>query len=548
MNTSTFVPSLSYTDEAGSHIAMLTRTETTLGRSPNQDVVRSEPFVSRQHAMIARGPSGFEIVDRNSTHGTFLNGRRVQRALLQPDDVVQLGSLQAPEMRFSLEVSRAAEKVQQTAMSDLLQTLHGMRSPVQEKAAAPARELEQLNFLLSAARALNAGEAKQDVLRALLQLSIQLTGVERGFVFLCEGTEMPLALGLHKDGHTLTEDSTVSRRAMQRAITSDSRFSVDDTLNDNNAGAWVSVVMNNIRSMYCIPLRRRTTPNDPGGLLGLLYLDSQLAPGRMTEVDHQLLDTIATEAAALLQNALLAEAEYKARQAREELTVAARIHAGLMTITLPKLPFAELCARSVPCLAIGGDFYDAVALPGCVGVTIADVSGKGVSSAIVAATLQGIIHSQMLAGQGLPEIAAVLNQFLCTRQVGKYATLVMLKLYDDGRLEYLNCGHIQPVVIRDRRAERLEEGNLVVGLIEAAGYASAWSRLGQGDRLVLSTDGITEAENLAGEAFGDLGLYLMADDSCVDAMLERVETFLGPCEAQDDRTLVEVRYMGADRG
>src|SRR5262249_41949570 len=162
------------------------------------------------------------------------------------------------------------------------------------------------------------------------------------------------------------------------------------------------------------------------------------------EVDHQLLDTIATEAAALLHNALLAEAEFKARQVREELAVAAKIQNGLMSIALPVLPYAELQARSVPCLEIGGDVYTAPALDDCLCAGIADVSGKGVSAAIVAATMQGIIHAQMIARQSLPEIAAQLNQFLYMRQVGKYATLVLFRLYKDGRVEYLNCGHVEP--------------------------------------------------------------------------------------------------------
>src|SRR5208282_3629680 len=148
--------------------------------------------------------------------------------------------------------------------------------------------------------------------------------------------------------------------------------------------------------------------------------------------DDLILDTIAAEAAGLLQNALLAEAEQKARQAREELAVAARIHSGLMSMVLPVLSYATLDAKSVPCLAIGGDFYDAVVLEDCICVSLVDVSGKGVAAAIVAATLQGIIHSQLAARQGLPEIAATVNQFLCERNVGKYATMVIVKLFPDG--------------------------------------------------------------------------------------------------------------------
>jgi len=134
----------------------------------------------------------------------------------------------------------------------------------------------------------------------------------------------------------------------------------------------------------------------------------------LTEIDHLLLDTIAREAAALVHNLLLAEAEQRARAAREELAIAARIHNGLMSITLPQVPYARIQAKTVPCLAIGGDFYDVVALDDCVCATIVDVSGKGVPAAIVAAILQGIIHAQLHGGHSLPQIAPwSIDSFAC---------------------------------------------------------------------------------------------------------------------------------------
>ena len=116
-------------------------------------------------------------------------------------------------------------------------------------------------------------------------------------------------------------------------------------------------------------------------------------------------------------------------------------------MTMPRIDYAELRARSLPCHAIGGDFYDAIALDDSVCVVIADVSGKGVPASIVAATLQGIIHALMLTGQSLPEIADLVNRFLCTRQVGKYATMIVLKVFPNGCVEYMNCGHIPPLLV-----------------------------------------------------------------------------------------------------
>jgi len=545
MPLATYVPVLSCPTPDGEQLILLDRDSTSIGRLPSNDVVQSYPFVSRRHAVLVREGAAYFVDDLNSTHGTFVNGQRIAgRAALGIDDVLQLGSLKAPRLRFHLQFKDGRPADSNTPrVQDLIASISGiLPANLQQPDKPVAREMEQLNFLLSAARALNAGEAIEDILRALLQLTLQLTGVERGFVFLREEGEMRLSQGLRSDGTPVYEDSTISRGAIKAAIESDSKFSVSDTLNHENVSAWSSIMVNHIRSIYCIPLRKRATSTQPANLLGLLYLDSQIGTGKLGAIDHELLDAIAAEAAGLLHNALLAQDEYKARQAREELAVAARIHSGLMSIKLPTLPFAVLDARTVPCLAIGGDFFDAIALDDHVSVTVADVSGKGVSAAIVAATLQGIIHAQLMARQNLPDIATLVNQFLCNRDVNKYATMVILKVYSDGRVEYLNCGHIRPVAVLGEEVNRLPDGNLVVGLISSATYTSAPYRLRPGERILLATDGITEAEDLNGECIGEDGLNAICRLNSLDEMLGHVARFQAPGEAQDDCTLVQLRY------
>lgn len=534
---------LNYVDADGSHSVNLDRDSTSIGRSPNQDIVLNDPCVSRLHAIIVRNGNTYTVVDQNSTHGTFLNATRIERAVLGFGDVLQMGSLKGPELRFHLQQDQETNYPLESRVSGLLSSLSEFRHPADELGPS-AREMEKLNWLLRAARQLNEGNAIEDILSAFLHLTLQLTRLERGFVFLQEESGMRLARGLGADGKILEEDSTVSRRAIHRAIEGESKFTISDTSADDKASGWSSVMVNKIRSIYCIPLRKRVSAIEPSQLLGLLYLDSQIGLRDLTKIDHQLLDTIAAEAATLLHNALLAEAEYKARQAREELAIAAKIHSNLMSMTLPSLPYAQINAKSVPCLAIGGDFYDAVALEDCLCVTIADVSGKGVSAAIVAATLQGIIHAQFLSGQRLPEIATVVNQFLCTRNVGKYATMVLLKLFPDGRVEYVNCGHIQPLAVQGTQIRRLEEGDLVVGLVAGASYTSAHCVLEPGDRLLLTTDGITEAEDIAGNQFGGPRLNAVAQYGNLDAIIEDVKNFQAPNLAQDDCTLLEIRYLG----
>jgi sigma-B regulation protein RsbU (phosphoserine phosphatase) len=530
---------LCYSDLDGQHRIALERGVMSIGRSPDQDIVMRDPSVSRYHAVILREGSDYKVVDQQSTHGTFLNGARIQQAALRSGDLLQLGSLNAPGLRFQKDGESTHPR--RSSVSNVLSSLSELRPPGEPR--RPAHELEQLNWLLRAARQLNEGGAIDEIVLGLLHLTLELTGLERGFVFLRIDGQMRLARGLSANGTILEEDSTVSRKAMRDAIQSGSRFSVSDTQQDGMAIDWPSIVEKGIRSIYCIPLRKPASAREPGQLLGLLYLDSQIGVGTFTEVDHQLLEMIATEAAALVGHALLADEELKARQAREELIVAANIHCGLMSIAMPKLPYAEIYAKSVPCLAIGGDFYDAVALDDCLCVAIADVSGKGVSAAIVAATLQGIIHSQFLARQSLPEIARVLNHFLCARNVGKYATMVLLKLFPNGELEYMNCGHIPPLATLGTEIRNLEEGNLVVGLIPDAKYTSSAYVLRAGERILLPTDGLTEAEDSNGRVFGESGLVACAPHQNVDEILEEVVRFSAPNPAQDDCTLVEIKYV-----
>jgi serine phosphatase RsbU (regulator of sigma subunit) len=535
-------PTLQFNDIEGDHAFEINGECVTIGRASDQDLVLKESFASRRHATINRQGDGFEVVDENSSHGTFLNGKRIDRARLRSGDRLQFGSADAASFHFVLPDNGSMSGIR---ANELLSALQELDPATTGDVPRPARELGKLSFLLNAARQLNSGGAINDIFHALLKLSMQLTGTERGFVFLLKEGEFQLALGLRADETLIDEDDSVSRRAMQKAIESDSRFYLSDTLRDDSASQWASVMANSIRSIYCIPLRKPVSPTEPNRLLGVLYLDAQIGVRSLSDIDHQVLDNLATEAATLLQNALLADTELKARQAEEELAIAASIHSGLMSITLPRLDYAEFRARTIPCHAIGGDFYDVIALPDYVCVAIADVSDKGVPASIVAATLQGIIHALMLTEQSLPETADLINHFLCTRQVGKYATMILLKVFPSGCVEFMNCGHVPPLLIRsDGKITELEEASPIVGIIEDATYSASQVMLEPGDRILLATDGITEIEDKNGNLISDEGLIALAHLSSLDEMLVELNRIQASPEARDDWTLLDIRYTG----
>ena len=521
---------------------VITASPFTVGRAPDRDLVLSHPYVSRKHAEIVFEEGAFFVVDMGSRHGTFVNGIRVDRQRLSTNDAIHFGSVDGPVLRFDSQVGASHSTIR-----DLLGQIQSI--------SAPNSDLEKLRWFLEAARKLNTVGAVDQILASLVETTLQLTKVERGYVFLVdEAGNLNLAVGRSSTGEVLADDSTLSRTAIQQATRTAGEYMITDTLTAESGARSDSMVAQSIRTVICIPLRRRRTetarqPGDSDGMasgeiLGVLYLDSRLNPGKLTEVDNDLLKTIATEAAALIDNAQLAIAEEHARRYREELNIAAAIQQNLMTVKIPALPYARIAARSIPCKEIGGDFFDVVADDDSLSLVLADVSGKGVSAAILASTLQGMVYSQLLAGQPLQSIAEVANHYICAKDVGKYATMVILKLSRSGVLDYINCGHIHPLLCSPSGVRHLDTSNLPVGLIEEAEFRSDTVLIEAGSRILLVTDGVTEAENVTGEFFGDDRLEDAAVCSnSLESIFERVQHFCGLAPANDDCTMLEVQFQ-----
>ena len=504
----------------------------TLGRSQDRDCVVIDKSVSREHAVLQEEGDGIYVVDQASRCGTFVNGEKVERRRLRAGD-------QCAWDRCRGQCCDSGAKAK---------TRRAQRGPTR-KTSGQGSELERLRWFLDAARTLNEFGAIDDILVSLVQITLQLTKVERGFVFLTgEDGSLRLAAGRTRDGAVQQDDSTISRSAIKQAIKGASKFIITDTHSAEAEGRSESMVVHSIRSVICIPLRRRSSEETSTApeMMGVLYLDSRLHAGKMSLVEHDLLEVIAKEAAALLENAYLVKSEVAARKYRTELAIASQIQHGLMKVQVPRLNYAEVAARSVPCLEIGGDFFDVIESHGALYVVIADISGKGISAALLASTLQGLLYGAVQSGLPLPEIAALANQFIFNESVGKYATMIMIRVTEDGLVEYMNCGHVKPLVATGDKVVQLHESNLVVGLLPNVTYESATYQLQDGERLLLVTDGVTEAENEAGDFYGDDALEAVAMQSSADQILDEIRAFIGNAPSTDDCTIVELRYRRVD--
>jgi|SRR5262252_8998364 len=519
----------------------LNHTPYTVGRKVDRDLVIPDPRVSREHAQIVSENGEFFVVDQGSKHGTYVNGERVDRRKLERNDRLEFGARDIAYVIF-----HPLHPTSNTAR-EFLSQISGIRI------SQEASDLEKMTLFLEAARKLNTIGVLDEILVTLLDATLNLTRAERGYIFLRDTTgTLTLAAGRNSKGEPLLDDKTISRSVLEEALTSNSDYLVTDTSTMLDMKGRQSIVAFDLRTVICMPLRKpivQTRADQPieTEVMGALYVDSRFASRDITSVSQDILRAIATEAAQLIENARLVQAEESARRYQQELSIAASMQQGLMAVTIPEVPFARVTGRNLSCKDIGGDFFDAVSTPEGLAVVLADVSGKGVSAALLASVLQGMVYSHLIAGMPLPEIVAAVNRFFTQKHIGeKYATMIIARLRSDGDLEYVNCGHIPPVWICRDEVLRPAHGNLPVGLLGDATYSSDHCQMKAGDRLILVTDGVTEAENARGDMFDSDRLEGVAGrSSSMDDIFVAVADFCGGTPLNDDCTVVEISYTGS---
>jgi len=518
----------------------------SVGRKIDKDLVIADPRVSRDHALIVSENGQFCVIDQSSKHGTFVNGERVQRKTLERNDRLEFGVRDVAYVIFH------PHNASTNSARDFLSQISGMHISTE------TTDLEKLTLFLEAARKLNTIGVLDEILVTLLDATLNLTRAERGYVFLkAEDGNLRLAAGRNSKGEPLLDDKTISHSILEDALKSNSEFVTTDTSRSLDLAGRQSIVAYDLRTVICIPLRKpqiqatrdaqSASPSETSAeVMGALYVDSRFASRDISSVSNDILRAIAHEAASLVENARLVQAEEAARRYQQELAIAASIQQRLMAVTIPEVPFARLSGRNLSCKEIGGDFFDAVNTEDGLTVVLADVSGKGVSAALLASTLQGMIYSQLIARMPLTEIVAAVNRFFTHKHIGeKYATVIIARIRQDGELEYVNCGHVPPLLVCNHEIIRPSHGNLPVGLLADAVYESDRYDLHPGDRLVLVTDGVTEAENASGDFFDNERLEAVdAKSGTLEDIFAAVANFCAGTPLNDDCTVVEMLYTG----
>jgi sigma-B regulation protein RsbU (phosphoserine phosphatase) len=236
-----------------------------------------------------------------------------------------------------------------------------------------------------------------------------------------------------------------------------------------------------------------------------------------------------------------------------ELRVAAAIQQSLLPPPHYVGPFFTTAGTSLPCRAIGGDFYDYVELAGDrFGFMLGDVSGKGPAAALVAAAALGMFSAEVTYHPSAAAVIKRLNDGLLARAIGaRYVTGFYAVLARDGSFTYTNGGHHPPVLLSTDAVRRLDMGGVALGLFADAEFVEESLTLDRGDRIVVFSDGVTEAMNGDGDDFGEPRLLdclvaHRADEPSVmvQAVIDAVLAFCGDVTPFDDMAILVTRYDG----
>ena len=531
---------LEVTDQNGRRKVPLDRERLTLGRRAENDLCLAGSDVSRDHAeIVMTGPGIYLLRDRGSRYGTFVNDEQITEHWLRDRDTIRFGrSGGATAVFLHDEVS---------AITD-----HSSTSFV--------TGFRQVSSLLDALRALGSGRVLDEVLALVIDSAIDLAGAERGFVMLAQKSgELEFMLGRSRNRKTLPGTRfEVSRKIPEQVFASGQVRIVSDLLDGDVANLHQGTIALGIRHVLCVPLRLVPYGGAPDAprearKIGVLYLDGREKGDLLSKPTVEAIETLATEASVAIEHARLYREAVEKAQIERELKIAAEIQRMLVPSRQRSTPTIDIAGTTIPCRAIGGDFFDLYDLPdGGFGFSVADISGKGVPAALLAAALQGAFAAHATSSASPADAITVGNSVLYGRFEGRFATMFYGVVWPDGTFAYCNAGHNPPLLIRTTgEMVKLEIGGCVLGLFADNRYEEGQVTLQPGDIILLFSDGLPEAVDPAGNEFGDERIEALikqygrlAPPDLLDRVLQDVTAFEAGAAARDDLTIFVLRYRG----
>lgn len=341
--------------------------------------------------------------------------------------------------------------------------------------------------------------------------------------------------------------STIPKRVVLESLTIEAILNSNAVLTE----ADVSTRYPQLAEIGCvlfIPLLLRSETK------GVLLLGQRLDKKVYSSEDIEFINSIASLALVSLENRRLFKEALEKQKLEEELELAKEIQRNLLPKTLPWGDGFEIVAETIPSKYVSGDYYDVITLPdGNLCIAIADVSGKGVPASLLMANVQAFLKSVCKQNLPIGAASALLNDLISENTSdGRFITFFWM-YYDSKRrvIRYVNAGHNPPILLRGGNIHYLDKGGMIFGVMKTlVPYEVQEVELLAGDRIVLFTDGVTEAKNETDEEYSDRRLEKVIVENekqdanfLLTAVLDDVRAFVKGAEQSDDITILTLRIQ-----
>jgi sigma-B regulation protein RsbU (phosphoserine phosphatase) len=400
-------------------------------------------------------------------------------------------------------------------------------------------EMERLRTLVEASKLINSSIQPDALFGSILTVARNELHVERGTLYFVDedaheiwtkiagelSTEIRLPIGKGLAGTVAASGEPV----ILHDAYADPRF---DRSLDQKTGYRT-------RSMLCVPIRNREQK-----IVGVLQLLNKTT-GAFGTGDLDFLNSISDHMAIAMENATLHIELLEKQRMADELKLGREIQSRLLPTPPMDVESTQLAALSVPCYEVGGDYYDFIELPdGDLGLAIGDVSGKGVSAALIMSSVQAALRVAAPIEDDLAHLVRRLNALIYRGSRGrKYATFFFGRYTPStGLLRYVNAGHNPPFVAIDGQLQELSSTGKPIGILPESTYHEQAVEIPPGATLFLYTDGLNEAANAEDEEFGyDRLRELFMKTHEPAKIVAAITEFERGARPTDDKTIVVMR-------
>ncbi len=535
-------------------------TKVSLGRSADNDIPLPDPFCSSNHAIVLVNEDRYFIHDNESKNGVFLNGKKIERDIeLKKGDEILLGSTR---IVFDLKIDTKVEVTDEPSSSANINTIMRLKDVLRKpdlsttiRADAKSLDIEAIktdyreaSVISEVTKALILHKPLDELLEHIMDLLCERIPMDRGVMMLHDKKTGELELKVVRiiNKQLMNQKIQVSQSIISTSMDQHSSILISDVQSDTRFKAQDSILKLNIQSAMCVPLWNNKE------IIGIIYCDRISMQEQFTNEDLRLLTLLSNVAAVKIENAMLFEKALRQEKTEKELALARDIQRGLLPQKNPESQYFEIVGTNIPCQQVGGDFYDFLEIDDArIGIVIADVSGKGVGSALLMASLSAAVQTEVHPGYNLEDMSVRLNN-LVHRNTSSNAFISFFYCelnQKTGEMKYINSGHNPPLIIdRKKKIQHLGSCGLCLGMFPSQIYKSEKITLASGDIALLYTDGLTESRNPQGEEVTEEGLIkLLKKHHKLDAeklmrtIFEELESFTGGADPMDDMTLVVLK-------